>query len=159
MTYLIDTSCLIDCKNDYYSFEFCPAFWDWLQQQNEVGRIYSVEECGEELKRGKDDLAEWAKRLDTRFFLRPDDAVLYCLTEVATAVENLEFPRHKKAEFLDSGDPLLIAHGLAYKYTIITHESRDKNQLKIPRVCKELKINCATIFDVIKDSGAKFVLR
>lgn len=159
MTYLIDTSCLIDCKNDYYPFVFCPAFWDWLEQQNENWNVFSVEQCCEELKKGQDELAAWAKRLEATFFLKPDDAVMFCMSEVTEHVESLSHERHIKDRFMGSGDPLLVAHALAYKYTIVTHESRDKNQLKIPSICTLLNIKYATIFDAIRDSKAQFILR
>lgn len=30
MAYLLDTNVLIAAKNTYYGFDFCTAFWDWL---------------------------------------------------------------------------------------------------------------------------------
>ena len=34
MAYLLDTNVFIQAKQLYYAPDFCPAFWDWLVQQN-----------------------------------------------------------------------------------------------------------------------------
>lgn len=30
MAYLLDANVFIQAKNLQYGFDFCPAFWDWL---------------------------------------------------------------------------------------------------------------------------------
>ncbi len=37
MSYLLDANVLIAAKRLHYGFDFCPAFWDWLVQQNGCG--------------------------------------------------------------------------------------------------------------------------
>jgi hypothetical protein len=32
MPYLLDTNVFIEAKNRHYGFDFCPAYWDWLDQ-------------------------------------------------------------------------------------------------------------------------------
>ena len=32
--YLLDANVFIQAKNLHYCFDFCPAYWDWLIQQN-----------------------------------------------------------------------------------------------------------------------------
>lgn len=34
MSYLLDANVFIQAKNLHYSFDFCPAFWDWLKIPN-----------------------------------------------------------------------------------------------------------------------------
>ena len=34
MAYLLDANVFIQAKNLHYGMDFCPAFWDWLIQQN-----------------------------------------------------------------------------------------------------------------------------
>lgn len=34
MTYLLDANIFIQAKNLHYGFDFCPAFWDWLEHEN-----------------------------------------------------------------------------------------------------------------------------
>ncbi len=39
MTCLLDANIFIQAKNLHYGFDFCPAFWDWLAEQNRDGRF------------------------------------------------------------------------------------------------------------------------
>jgi hypothetical protein len=57
MLYLLDTNVFIQAKNLHYGFDFCPAFWEWLIEQHERGRVHSVEKVGDELAAGADELA------------------------------------------------------------------------------------------------------
>ena len=36
--YLLDANVFIQAKNLHYGFDFCPAFWDWLVEQNRAGK-------------------------------------------------------------------------------------------------------------------------
>ena len=33
-SYLIDSNVFNQAKNLHYGFDFCPAFWNWLVEQN-----------------------------------------------------------------------------------------------------------------------------
>ena len=61
MPYLLDTNVFIEAKNSHYGFDFCPAFWDWLDAANTKGLVFSIEKVRDELIAGDDELAEWAK--------------------------------------------------------------------------------------------------
>lgn len=61
-TYLLDVDVFIQAKNLHYGFDFCPAFWDWLEEQNNARRVFSVERVGDEILAGDDELAEWARQ-------------------------------------------------------------------------------------------------
>ncbi len=43
MTYLLDANVFIQAKNLHYGFDFCPAFWDWLDDANNRGVVFSIE--------------------------------------------------------------------------------------------------------------------
>ena len=47
--YLLDANVFIQAKNLHYGFDFCPAFWDWLVEQNRVGKVASIEKVADEL--------------------------------------------------------------------------------------------------------------
>ena len=66
-TYLLDTNVFIQAKNLHYGFDFCPAFWQWLVEQNEAGRVASTEKVGDELHAGDDELSNWARERGERF--------------------------------------------------------------------------------------------
>ena len=84
MAYLLDANVFIQAKNLQYGFDFCPAFWDWLDQQNAVSAVFSIQQVGDELEAGSDDLADWASARGGEFFLPPDDKVLPVLPRVSS---------------------------------------------------------------------------
>ena len=86
-TYLVDSNVFIQAKNLHYGFDFCPAFWDWLIEQNGAGKVASIEKVADELQAGGDELAAWAAALGEEFFMPPDDAVLHMrwLTNVSSS--------------------------------------------------------------------------
>ena len=49
MAYLLDANVFIAAKNLHYSFDFCPAFWDWLISGNAAGSVFSIEKVGDEV--------------------------------------------------------------------------------------------------------------
>ena len=55
--YLLDTNVFIQAKNLHYGFDFCPAFWDWLDAQNRIGKVASIDKVADELRAGADQLA------------------------------------------------------------------------------------------------------
>ena len=60
MAYLLDANIFIQAKNLHYGLDFCPAFWEWLIENNSAGKVYSIEKVGDEIAAGADELAEWA---------------------------------------------------------------------------------------------------
>jgi len=50
MVYLLDSNTLIEAKNHYYGFALCPGFWDWFEQQNRAGRVFSIDRVRTELR-------------------------------------------------------------------------------------------------------------
>lgn len=73
MAYLLDADILIQAKDEYYGFDLCPGFWDWLDRGNARGWVFSVKAVGDELARGNDALAQWAKDRGDRFFIPVDE--------------------------------------------------------------------------------------
>ena len=60
MMFLVDSNVLIEAKNRYYGFDFHPGFWSWLERAHNNGLIVSLEAVARELRRGHDELAQWA---------------------------------------------------------------------------------------------------
>jgi hypothetical protein len=71
MAYLLDANVFIQAKNLHYGFDFCPAFWDWIDQAHAKGAVYSVDSVRTELIAGNDDLADWANQRTDGFFCPP----------------------------------------------------------------------------------------
>ncbi len=112
MAHLIDANCFIQPANQYYDFEFCPGYWDWLEQQNKVGEIFSIDKIFDELTGKGDELSEWAKQKDSSFFLPTDQETLLRITEITAWVHQADFKEHAKPTFMASADPFLIAYAL-----------------------------------------------
>ena len=74
-TYLLDADVFIQAKNLHYGFDFCPAFWNWLDEQNDAEKVFSVERVGDEILAGGDELAEWARQRPG-LFLPPDETMV-----------------------------------------------------------------------------------
>ena len=162
MPYVLDANVFIEAKNSYYKFDICPAFWDWLIQQNGRSTVYSVEKVYEELQRVDDDLLEWAEQRGEGFFLQPDPATEDALRTVANTVGSGRYDPAATRAFLKTADYYLVAEAYAKGYTVITREvrsnSRSRSRIKIPNVCDELRITCLSPYDMLSNQRARFVL-
>lgn len=160
MAYLLDADMFIRAKNLHYGFDFCPAFWDWLVQQNQGGQVYSIERVGDELLAGDDELANWAGDRDDDFFLPPDAALLPALAKVSNWVTNQSYDQAAVSTFFQKADYYLVAQAYASQHTVVTHEipSTSSRKIKIPDVCIGLSIKCMTPYEMLKKERARFVL-
>jgi Domain of unknown function (DUF4411) len=158
--YLLDTNVFIQGKNLHYGFDFCPAFWDWLIQQNAAGLVASIEKVGDELKGGADDLSDWADARGKAFFAPPDDAVLPALANVSAWATGQAYEPAAIATFLQVADYWLVAHALAHECVLVTHEvpSESTRKIKIPNACIGLGITCVSPYEMLRRERARFVL-
>jgi len=160
MRYVLDANTLIQAKNEYYAFDICPGFWDWLDAANAAGEVSSIEPIADELRKGKDDLATWAAARRGSFFLPLDAAAHAEMTTVAAWVQQQDFRDDAKRVFFSGADPFLIAFAKAHGLTIASHEVHvegQKNKVKIPTVCQALGVPCVRTFAMLRDVGAKFI--
>ncbi len=161
MAHLIDANCFIQPKNDYYGFDFCPGYWNWIEQQNQLGNVFSIDKIGDELKCGNDELAEWSKGRDSTFFLSTDTSALSSMAQISAWVAGANFRPHAIPVFMSCADPFLIAYALAHGYTVVTHERiipNETKKVKIPVVCQHFHVPCITIFDLFRSTGKKLEL-
>lgn len=161
MAYLLDTNVFIQAKNLYYGLDFCPAFWEWLIQNNEAERVFSIEMVGDELEDGSDELAVWAAKRGSGFFLKPDPALLPALGRISSWAAGQRYEQAAVNMFLQEADYYLIAYALAHEHTVVTHEipSTSTKKIKIPDACIALNIKFMTPFMMLKHEKARFVLK
>jgi hypothetical protein len=161
MAYLLDANVFIEAKNRYYGFDFCPAFWDWLQENHAAGRVFSVEKVGDELQAKDDELAKWASKLGAKFFLPPDDSVVRSLKKVAEWVGAQAYEQATVSSFMKGADLYLVAQAHARGDILVTHErqSNEVKRVKIPNVAIGLGISHMNPFEMLRREGARFVLR
>ncbi len=159
--YFLDANVFIQAKNLHYGFDFCPAFWDWLEIANGKGVVFSIEKVKEELLQIDDELAHWADNHDESFFLPPDEQVLTAFPEVSRWVKSQSYDPPAIYAFLQDTDYYLIAHALAHSFTVVTHEvpSDSKKRIKIPNVCIGLNIKTMNTYEMLRREHARFVLQ
>ena len=158
--YLLDANVFIQAKNLHYGFDFCPAFWEWLEAKNEAGTVASIEKVGDELHDIEDELSKWAKERGDGFFLPPDEAVVPVLTEVSSWAYGQHYEAAAVSTFLQVADYWLVAFAKAHEWVIVTHEvpSDSAKKIKIPNACIGLGIRCVSPYEMLRRERAKFVL-
>lgn len=160
MAYLLDANVLIAAKNNHYGFDFCPAFWLWLDESSVAGVVQSVERVYDELIERGDDLSEWAR--DRRpFFLPLAPPDVRAVAEVNRwANDSPDYDAAAKAEFADAADSFLVAQAKAGGHTIVTHEriSDGRKRIKIPNAAAAHGVEWCTPFHMLRVERARFVL-
>lgn len=161
MAYLLDSDVFIQAKNLHYGFDFCPAFWEWIDRQAAAGVAWSIEKVRDELIGGGDSLATWAQQRGEEFFLRPDAGVLASLRAVSTWATSAGYEQAAVNIFLQAADYYLVAHAHAANHVVVTHEvpSPSLKKIKIPDACIGLGVKCVSPFEMLRIERARFILQ
>lgn len=155
--YLLDANVFIEAARRYYAFDIAPAFWNALVEQAEMGRVISIDRVRDELKRGKDDLAEWAgNAFEPWFASTVDDSILAVYREVMQwASEQTQFVEQAKEEFAqaENADAWVVAFAKAKGCIVVTHEQFDPNvrrRIPIPNVCRAFDVSYLDTFQMLR---------
>lgn len=163
MKHLLDSNTLIEAKNRYYNMNFCPAFWDWISVKNQSSEVLSISMVLDELKKGKDELADWVKDRPEFFIGVEDDdtQASFAIVAQALAGEAHKMKAGALDEFLAGADPWLIAKAMATGANVVTHEKLDyniKRKFLIPNVCEMFGVKYMNTFELLDKLEAKFIL-
>jgi predicted nucleic acid-binding protein len=160
MNYLLDTNVFIQAKNLHYGLDFCPAFWQWLLDNNVTGGVFSIDKVADEIAAGDDELTDWAKQHGSGLFRATDAAVAAQFGQVSDWVTSQQYKDAAISTFMQVADFYLIAHALAGNFTVVTHEVPANSQLrvKIPNVCAGLCLRFMTPYEMLRRERARFVL-
>ena len=158
MAYLLDANVFIQAKNLHYGLDFCPAFWDWLIQNNAAKKVFSIEKVGDELLAGADQLAHWASSRGPEFFNKPDARLLAALSSVSAWATGQSYEPAAVNTFLLVADYYLVGHALAHGHTVVTHEIASTSTKKIPDACIGLGVKCVTPYEMLRTERARFIL-
>jgi len=160
MAYLLDANIFIQAKNLHYSFDFCPAFWEWLDRANTSQMVFSIEKVRDELLAGDDALAKWAMARGDRFFLAPDAAIRSSLGDVSIWANSGVFEQAAVSTFLQVADYYLVAHALSRGFVVVTHEvaAPSAKKIKIPNACIGLGVKVMSPYEMLRTEKARFVL-
>ena len=141
--------------------DICPAYWEWLDQQFELGELGSIDFIGRELKDGNDELAEWAKDRPNHFIANDDAATQQQFMQIVNSVMAGDYNAGNRDNFLAKADPWIIAKAKSIGATVVSHESLlipETKKVKVPNICKEFEVPCISTFQLLRELQAKFVL-
>lgn len=161
MAYLLDANIFIQGKKLHYGFDFCPAFWDWLDASNANRTVFSIEKVRGELLDGNDDLSMWAQARDNAFFVPPDASTPASLAAVSTWANSKNYDPIALSTFLQTGaDYYLVAQAHALGHVVVSHEipSNSTRRIKIPDACIGVGVKVMSPYEMLRTEKARFVL-
>jgi len=162
LKFLLDANTYIQAKNLQYQMSFCPAYWDWHDQEFANGSLGSIDLVLDELKKGKDELTDWANDRLGHFISVDDEETQKIFGDVAAFVAN--HPVWKEpyiGNFLSVADPWLVAKAKSLGAIVVTHETivpDNSTKVKIPNVCREFGVNYISTYDLLNELKAQFIL-
>lgn len=159
-TYLLDANVFMAASRLHYGLDFCPAFWEWLIDNNKKDRVFSIERIADEVQAGDDALAQWASDRGHGFFLKPDAALQSALSAVAQWATGQQYEPAAISTFFQVADYYLVAHALAHKWVVVTHEvfANTSKRIKIPNACMGVGIRHMSPFEMLRREKARFIL-
>ena len=156
--YCLDSNVLIQAWQKYYSPQYCPTYWDVLNQLGAEKRIFVPDLVFKEITRTDDGLSDWLKTSDI--------AVSPITASVTTALRSIyeTDPNHKHLVDARRGrslaDPWVIAHAIDQNATVVTKEelitAANKKRIKIPNVCDNMDVRWINDFEMIAELGLTF---
>ena len=160
MTYLLDANVFIQAKNLHYGLDFCPAFWQWLIDNNAAGKVFSIDKVADEIFAGADELTDWMRLHGNGLFLKTDTRTAAQFGAVSMWSTSQRYEPAAINTFLQIADFYLVAQALAGGYTVVTHElpSTSTKRIKIPDACIGLGLRCVNPYEMLRRERAKFVL-
>jgi hypothetical protein len=160
MSYLLDANVFIQAKNLHYGLDFCPAFWQWLIDQNDAGTVYTIDKVADEIAAGSDELSTWMANQNAGFFRKTDGSIVPQFGRVSAWVISQGYEPAAASTFMQVADYYLVAHALGGNYTVVTHEvpANSTKRIKIPNVCAGLNLRFMTPYEMLRKEKACFVL-
>jgi hypothetical protein len=160
VTYLLDANVFIQAKNLHYGLDFCPAFWDWLIDNNRNGQVFSIDKVADEISAGADELTEWMHEQGNELFRKTDTHIATQFGPVSSWATSQHYEPAAINTFLQVADFYLIAHALADEHIVVTHEvpANAVKRIKIPNACIGLGLRFMTPYEMLRRERARFVL-
>jgi len=161
MIYCLDANTLIEAKNVHYAMDFCPAFWEMIELENEKGQIFSIDFIYQELVKGNDELATWTKKQkENNLFMETSDIETQMVYVEIVNYVNDNYSEKEAHKFLDVADPWLIAKCKTIDATLVTKEvlALGAKRVKIPNICEVFDVKYMPTHEMIRALGVKFIL-
>ena len=159
-TYLLDSNVFIQAKNLHYGLDFCPAFWQWLDEAHAAGTVYSSDSVRTELIAGNDDLLAWVQQRSSTFFISPSAATVPSLQATSSWADGPGYEPAAVSTLLQLADCYLVAQAMQLQFTVVTHEvvANTTRRIKIPNACLGMNVRYVTPFAMLRAEKARFVL-
>ena len=141
MTYVLDTSFIIQLHSNYYRETFV-TLWKRFDEMLAAGAFTSTREVFRELEESGDAAAKWAEA-NKKLFSTPnaaEGAFVAGIYAVLHFQANIE--RQKLLKGGKNADPFVIARAPEVKDTVLTMEQLKPHAAKIPNICDHFKVPC-----------------
>lgn len=150
----------IEAARRYYAFDLVPAFWQALADHAATGQVRSIDRVKQELLRGNDELAEWARtEFQNWFASTAQHDVIEAYREIMIWVQQqTQFSDAAKAQFASVADGWLIAYSRVHGCIVVTHEQFEpyaKKKILIPNVCRAFGISTVDTFAMLRVLGVR----
>jgi Domain of unknown function (DUF4411) len=162
MLYLADANVLITANNLYYPIDRVPEYWEWLAYVGNQGHVKMPFEIFEEVRDGpkdaeKDLLFAWLQDDVNKNALLLDEKVDPGLVQKVIAEGYASDLTDDEVDQIGR-DPFLIAYGLAARgRCVVTVETsapkKQRQNRKVPDVCKAMGVNCCNPFEFNRTLG------
>ena len=164
MTYIIDSNIFIEAQNNYYCFDICPGFWDFLSERFHSGELISIRNVYDEIASKDDVIFDWLRDRKHYFGSVDDENTQKNFAAIANYVQK-EYSSRKPnnpniASFLSVADPWLIAKAKTLSATLVTHEVRGGNgsfKPKIPDICDKFGVATIRTNELLRNLQIKFI--
>lgn len=159
--FVLDANVFMEAARRYYAFDLVPKFWDSLVFHASNGRIESIDRIRQELERGRDNLASWAKgHFHSAFASTDEEDIVESYREIMhwVGAQN-QFSDAAKADFAKGADGWLVAYAKAKGRIVVTHEvlSPDaRRRVPIPNVCLAFNVQFTDTFEMLRQLGVRF---
>lgn len=157
MTYVFDTSSLIDLFSNFYESRF-PSLWRNFDQLVVSQQIVSVREAANEIKNHykEDRLTEWIKQNPNVFTEPTEEEVVFVKEIFEHAHFQTLISRKSRLKGQPVADPFVIARARFLSATVITQERFKENAAKIPNVCEHFTIKWTNLEGFMEQEGWTF---
>ena len=161
MLYLLDANILITANSSYYPIDQVPEFWSWLQYQGASGHVKIPLEIMEEVREGRKDndpLIDWISQDENADSLLFDEIVDAALVQRVVLIGYADDLTDDEVDKIGR-DPFLIAYALSNPSercvvtTEVSRPSAQRQNRKIPDVCRLLSVQCCGPFALNRNLG------
>jgi hypothetical protein len=159
--YVLDANVFMEAAARYYALDLAPRFWESLVEHARTGRVMSIDRVQQELGRGNDKLASWAKRHFGSAFMPTDGPdVVDGYRELMEWVQSHDqFFDAAKADFASGADGWLVAYARANGCVVVTQEvlkPEVRRKVPIPNLCEAFDVRWVDTFTMLRNLGVRF---